>query len=224
MKQKRKYGCIALVMIAAMLIMTEAGGKKIQDDTLSGVMIVIDSGHGGKDNGAMANEANEDEINLLIAKKVRKALREKGAGVVMTRTGDYDLASESATSRKKEDMRKRVEMINQNRIDLFISIHLNAYPSADVHGVQIFYQKGNTDGELLASYIAEEMVSVSDHVMHNKAGDYYILNETGPTGLLIECGFLSNPQEQKLLQEEDYQLELAQAIVSGIEAYFVALQ
>ena len=68
------------------------------------------------------------------------------------------------------------------------------------------------------------MDSVSDHVMHNKAGDYYILNETRPTGLLIECGFLSNPQEQKLLQEEDYQLELAQAIVSGIEAYFVALQ
>ena len=96
---------------------------------LDGVEIVLDPGHGGKDDGARSNEAKEQEINLKIAQKLKKLLEEGGAHVTMTRDGAYDLASEGASNRKREDMKKRIELINQDKTDLFMSIHLNSYPT-----------------------------------------------------------------------------------------------
>ena len=92
----------------------------------------------GKDDGARSNEAKEQEINLKIAQKLKKLLEEGGAHVTMTRDGAYDLASEGASNRKREDMKKRIELINQDKTDLFISIHLNSYPNTSVKGAQAF--------------------------------------------------------------------------------------
>lgn len=224
MKKKWNYINVSVVVIFLAFMVVKANSKAdVSNNTLSGIHIVVDSGHGGKDNGAMANDLKEDDINLSIAKKLRKELISKGATVTMTRTGDYDLASDGAISHKKEDMKKRVEIMNQNKTDLFISIHLNSYPSANVHGLQIFYQKGNDEGALLAKHIVEEMDGIVEHVMHNKEGDYYILNESNKLGLLIECGFISNPHERSLLKTHNYQENLVRAMRKGIEDYFYML-
>ena len=138
----------------------------------------------------------------------------------MYKRQDYDLASDTAIHRKKEDMRNRIKRINQSETDVFLSIHLNAYTSAQVHGVQVFYQKQNADSETLATIISKQMEEISTHVMKVKIGDYYILNETKPIGVLIECGFLSNPTDRKQLIDETYQQKIAIQITAALENYF----
>lgn len=191
---------------------------------LNGVCIVVDAGHGGKDDGASNSKVVEDEINLSIAIKLKNLLENAGAEVLMTRDGDYDLAQEGAASRKKSDMKKRVELMNQEKVDLFVSIHLNSYPNTSVKGGQTFYQKENKAQEMFAKHMQEYLKKATHSKMTSKTGDYYILNETKKTGTLIECGFLSNYEECRMLQEETYQQEIAQELFYGISDYFINIQ
>lgn len=190
---------------------------------LSGVRIVLDPGHGGKDDGARADEAKEQTINLEIAKLTKAMLEEAGASVTLTRDGAYDLASDGVSNRKRDDMKKRVNMINDKQIDLFISIHLNAYPSPAVRGTQVFFRKGDQGGEKLAKMIQNHFQEITKAKMVPKAGDYYILNETDKLGVLVECGFLSNPIDRKSLLQKDYQKKVANVLYVSIREYFQIL-
>ena len=139
--------------------------------------------------------------------------------MTMTRDGSYDLASEGAMNRKREDMKKRVAMINEEPSDLFISIHLNAYPNVAIHGGQVFYQKQSDTSKNFADMIQKRMNVLNQTDKHTKPGDYYILNETKPMGVLVECGFLSNAEDEALLLNNDYRDKIAAAIADGALRY-----
>lgn len=181
-----------------------------------GVVVVLDSGHGGKDDGARNDGVKEQDLNLEITLKLKEQLEGLGMKVILTREDGNDLASASATNRKKEDMLNRVNIINQKRVDFFISIHMNAYADSSVKGSQIFYDKGDEDSHLFASKIQERIVKVSNSKMEVKTGDYYILKNSNKIGILLECGFISNAEDRKNLSDSAYQEELCKAIKQGM--------
>lgn len=187
---------------------------------LDGVEVVLDPGHGGKDDGARSNEAKEQDINLKIARKLKKLLEQSGVHVIMTRDGAYDLASEHAINRKKEDMKKRIEIINHEKTDLFISIHLNAYPNTSVKGAQAFYSSKNEVSKVFADIIQKHLKSLTNTKLTSKPGDYYILNHADKIGSLVECGFLSNPEDRDKLIQDEYQAKIAQTLYDSILEYF----
>lgn len=190
---------------------------------LDGVVIVVDAGHGGKDEGAQKEGVKEAQINLAISKQLKSNLETKGASVILTRDGAYDLASEGASNRKKEDMKKRADIINAKQVDLFISVHLNAYPNVAIHGAQVFYQKQSDASESFANMIQKRMNELNQTDKHTKPGDYYILNETKPMGVLVECGFLSNANDRAQLSDAAYQKKIAQLLSDSVCEYLEVL-
>lgn len=190
---------------------------------LEGVVIVVDPGHGGKDEGAQKDNVKEAQINLAISQNLKKELEKQGANVILTRDGAYDLASEGARNRKKEDMKKRADIINEDRVDLFLSIHLNAYPNVAVHGGQVFYQKNDAAGKAFADIIQKRLNDFNQTDKKSKIGDYYILNETVHPGILVECGFLSNDKDRSNLSNASYQQEIAKLLCEGVCEYLEVL-
>lgn len=192
--------------------------KKIQ--RLEGIVIVLDAGHGGVDDGAQSGKIKEDAINLKITNILKKLLEEAGAKVILTRDGDYDLAQVGSAKRKKEDMKKRVAIMNQSDVDLFLSIHLNAYPNPNVQGAVTFYQKDNEVSRALATIIQNRLKTLTGSHMSMKVGDYYVLNNTTNTGALVECGFLSNEHDRSLLVQDTYQEKIAKTLYESVCEYF----
>lgn len=193
-------------------------GKAVEEyvyHPLNGVVIVIDAGHGGKDKGAQYDGVKESEVNLKIVKKCQELFENAGAKVVLTRSDEQDLADDFALNRKKSDMKKRIEIINRDQHDLFLSIHLNSYQDIDVFGAQVFY-----GDERLANAIQKKFGNSLKSEMEVKPGDFYLLNHARIPGVLIECGFLSNPKERSLLITENYQNQIAEMVFSGVLSYF----
>lgn len=223
---KKRYfrlGCLLVLIIFIGCMWMEKFSKVIAlrfFRPLDGVTIVLDAGHGGKDGGANQGDIEEDAINLAITKKLKVLLEDSGANIVMTRVEDVDLASDNADNRKKEDMRARVSYINDDKTDVFISIHLNSFLNTTVQGSQVFYKANDEQAKQFAEMIHEQMKKVTNTKMTIKEGDYYILNESKKLGVLIECGFLSNMEDRNHLVNEDYQYKLAKSIYLGIVQYF----
>lgn len=196
---------------------------------LSGWTILIDPGHGGYDGGAKARDSGvwEKVINLDVALQVEKSLTDRGASVVMTRREDADLCTEdrpAAQTKKRQDMLARVEMAVSAQVDMVLSIHMNEYRARSESGPQVFYRAGSDSGRLLAGCMQEALI---DRLQPRKkraamAGDYFILQLDVPS-VLVECGFISNPQEERLLLSKDYQAQLGEAVATGVMSY-AALQ
>lgn len=186
---------------------------------LNGRTIFIDPGHGGKDNGASFDGILEDYINLKISEYLLEELISLGVNVLISRSGDYDLASMYAKNRKKEDLNKRIAYINSSKPDLFISIHLNTFRSQEVSGAQVFYQN-NIKSKKLAKFIQERFNREINKNKIAKLGDYYILNKSLYTGVLVECGFISNEEDRKKLSSDEYQRKVANVIKQGIIDFF----
>lgn len=224
MKRKHYILCIAMlatvIASACMLSHIQSINASRTYHSLSGVSIILDPGHGGKDDGARAGNVKEQEINLKIAKKLETLLKNNGASVTLTRTGAYDLASANATNRKREDMKKRMEIINADQTDLFLSIHLNAYPNTSVKGAQAFYEKDNEVSKVFADIIQKNFKKLTGTNMTSKTGDYYILNNAKKIGSLVECGFLSNDEDRSKLVTDDYQQDIAESLCNSIVEYF----
>ncbi|MGF0033793.1 N-acetylmuramoyl-L-alanine amidase family protein [Bariatricus sp. SGI.154] len=181
--------------------------------------VVIDSGHGGNDPGKIGiNDAKEKDINLQIAQKVKTLLEEKGIKVVMTREDDSTLAKETDTNKKVQDMKARVELINNTAPDIAVSIHQNSYQDASVHGAQVFYYTHSEEGEKAATIMQKALLAVDkdNHRQAKEDNTYYLLKRTEVPTIIVECGFLSNPEEADKLVTEDYQQQIAEAIVQGI--------
>ncbi|MGA9287324.1 MAG: N-acetylmuramoyl-L-alanine amidase CwlD [Anaerobacillus sp.] len=191
---------------------------------LSGQVIVIDPGHGGPDGGAVGDNVVEKDIALTISLKLRDYLQEAGALVIMTREIDTDLASEETkglSNRKAEDLRKRVELINDPSNDLFVSIHLNAIPSSKWSGAQTFYNPVNEESQSLSRFIQAEIKRNLENTnrLAKNMDSVYLLKEADIPGSLVEVGFLSNPTERELLNTETYQNKVAASIYQGIIRY-----
>lgn len=185
--------------------------------TLSGVCILVDAGHGGYDGGARAINGGlwEKEFNLQMAQQIKIALEAQGAKVIMTRTEDKAFAD-----RKRPDLDARLQMARDGSADILISVHMNQYHDPREAGPQVFYRKNNEDSRLLAGCLQEALIHglQPSRVRSALAGDYYMLSLPIPS-VLVECGFISNPQEAKLLLDTDYQKQLAEAVVSGVTEY-----
>lgn len=226
MKLIKKYRWIWLlcimVLIAVGCLHVDAKRNEFYAP-LSGITIVLDAGHGGKDQGAQVENVKEQEINLLLTQKLKTKLEDAGAKVVLTRDGAYDLASEGASNRKKEDMKNRVAIINEEASDLFISIHLNSYPNTSIQGAHAFYKKEDEASKQFANIIQKYFNDVTKLEKDVKTGDYYILNNANKVGVLVECGFISNAQERAKLITDSYQEELAEVLYKSVLEYFDCL-
>ena len=187
---------------------------------LHGLTIAVDAGHGGYDGGAVGRVSGTPEkgINLDVAMRVQALLEEAGADVVMTRTGDYALCDENPAIRKKlQDMQRRAALITQGGADLVLSIHMNEYAGRSQSGPQVFYREGCPAGRLLAGALQRAMIDGLSPAKKREAlgGDYYILT-LGVPSVLVECGFLSNREEEAKLLTPQYRQQTAQAIVQGV--------
>ena len=194
---------------------------------ITGKKIVLDAGHGLPDEGAESkNGVTEEAINLKITKKVQNLLEQSGCSVILTRSdenGIYDLDAKTLREKKVSDIKNRVKIGNKDTSDIFVSIHLNKIPQSKYSGWQTFFKEGNIKSEELAKSIQEGLNECMKKENKREAlkikGKYIIDNVEIPT-TIVECGFLSNPEEEKLLQQDEYQNKLAWGIYNGIIDYF----
>ncbi|MCJ8015033.1 N-acetylmuramoyl-L-alanine amidase CwlD [Paenibacillus sp. KQZ6P-2] len=192
---------------------------------LSGKVIALDAGHGGPDGGAISKQGViEKDVNLAIALYLRDYLQQAGAVVYMTREGDYDLAgadTKGYSKRKTEDLKQRAKLIQDTKADLFLSIHLNSFPSSRWSGAQTFYYPNHPDNATLAELIQDEMkrnLENTDRVAKT-VDTVYLLQAIKMPAALVEVGFLSHPQESQLLRDENYQRKVAAAVYKGMLRY-----
>ncbi len=191
------------------------------ESTLFMKSIVIDPGHGGKDNGASYENVLEDEINLKISKLLFDFCIEKNLVAAITRTDDYDLAGLYAKNRKNEDLKSRVKFVNEFSPDVFISIHLNVYSrNNSVKGPMVYCRKNDDKSFLLGQCILKELNHLTSEEKPLHCGDFYLLNKTFSPGVFIECGFLSNDEERNKLLDENYQIIFVKHIIIGLIEYF----
>jgi N-acetylmuramoyl-L-alanine amidase len=193
---------------------------------LSGKVIALDAGHGGPDGGASsADGLVEKDINLGISLYLRDYLQQAGAVVVMTREVDKDLAkaeTKGYSRRKTEDLKQRVEFVTKNKSDLLISVHLNSIPSSRWTGAQTFFSTTHTDSAGLAALIQKELVKNLENTdrVAKIGSSIYLLKALNIPSALIEVGFLSNPEEARLMAQPAYQQKVAASIYQGILRYY----
>ena len=176
--------------------------------------------HGGPDSGAISSSFLEKDMNLLLSQKLASLLVEKGAFVILTRDGDYDL-SNSTMNRKRNDLYNRVKLINNSKCDMYVSMHLNASPSKKWNGIQIFYsnvlKENKVIAEVMTNTLKKNMKNIRDY---KKENGYYMYSKIKVPGVLVEAGFISNNNDNYKIRQEDYQNILLNNIVNGIEIYF----
>lgn len=209
---------LAVVAVVAGVLIADTRATQVYARTHD-FHVVIDAGHGGKDRGASSPKGiTERDINLSIAKHLAKELEALNVGVTLTRQDHNWLASPFAGNKKMDDLNKRREIIEKVAPDLVISIHLNSFPQdTTVRGLQVFYDKSSTESKKYADAVQYEINRNIPHVYRlAKTGDYYILQCTQFPSILVECGFLSNPMEERMLQTDEYQKIIAHHIGAAI--------
>ncbi len=189
--------------------------------------VILDAGHGGVDSGAVSvSGAEEKNLNLAVVKKMAVFLESAGVEVIYTRQTDEMLTSERGATRKTKDLLGRTEVANKYPDAVFVSIHMNTLPVEKYAGLQVFYTDKNDANRPLAQVMQNTVVSLLQPENNRKAknadGKIYILDRIKQPALLIECGFLSNKNEDILLQSEDYQDRLAFAISRPILDFILA--
>lgn len=231
----KKINAIFLIALIIMLLMTIYSNLTKSTETIDGsnenqvkkIKILIDPGHGGVDPGT-AGDTNKAEapINLDISTKLMKFLEGSGFEVEMTRYDDNGLYTESSKTirdKKNEDLKNRVEVINNSNADLAISIHLNSFPQKQYYGAHVFYKKNCEKSKIAAELLQDNLKDILDknnkRVPQVKKDIKILDNSTIPT-ILIECGFLSNPEEEKKLLSDEFQEKVAWAVYTGLMKLF----
>lgn len=193
-------------------------------------VIVIDAGHGGADGGVTGvnTGVTEAEINLAVARMVASELNALGYETVFTREGEgeagaFSESEEAALYNKREEMQRRRDVIVNARPLCVISIHCNNFPSPARRGAQVFYSAGSTAGKELAAVVQKGLNALNTANTGRSysalGGDYYILNCTSYPSAIVECGFLSNPEDEKLLTDDAYRRTLASVIAVSVNEY-----
>lgn len=191
---------------------------------ISGKVVVIDPGHGGIDPGSSGESGVlEKEVALSIGHYLKNYLNQAAIFTIMTRDDDRDLADqeiEDLMDRKRQDLRRRVELANSKQADVYISIHANYFPITSLSGAQTFYYDKSEQDRLLAELIQKSLVEMlGPNHRQAKVGNYQVLRDTEMPSALVEVGFLSNPDEEALLYDTVYQEKVAFAMFTGIINY-----
>ncbi|MDD2435047.1 MAG: N-acetylmuramoyl-L-alanine amidase [Bacilli bacterium] len=211
------------IMVLSLFIISICafGFVKAIEAPLMGKVIYLDPGHGGVDPGAIYKEIYESNLNLEISKKLQLELEKLGAIVYLTREGDYDLAVPNTINRKRSDLSRRGNLINKSNCDAYLSIHLNAETSSTWRGGQVFYDDVNEKNELLATilqqYFKENLYSKRKI---KKIDEMYLSRRVKVPGVLLEVGFITNPNDRYLLRQSSYQTKLAKVISKALITYF----
>ena len=216
----KKYYML-LFLILTLCSFNFVSAKRVEYNLyLFGKVIYIDPGHGGADPGTIYKDIYEKDINLEICLKLQKVLEKEGAIVYLTRYGDYDLSNNSY-ARKKSDLNNRAKIINESKADIYISIHLNSISSSTWRGAQVFYDDINEKNIEIANLFQEQLKNDLKTTRKVKEISTMLMNRkiTVP-GILIEAGFLSNPNDRYLLRQDDYQYKLCESIKQGLIKYF----
>lgn len=212
-------GCFLLVCFyylsrEAAVVTVEMNQKKV---------IVVDCGHGGSDPGMIGVDGlKEKDFNLAIGLKVKDALEKRDFQVVMTRDTDTGLYEEASKNKKAQDMQKRILLIQEVRPVLTVSIHQNSYEDSGVKGPQVFYYRDSTQGEKLAKILQEKLNEYLQVERPREAKGnttYYLLRRSPGVLNIVECGFLTNPEEAAMLSQEEYQQKVAEAVADGVAQY-----
>lgn len=212
---------LALLIVFGCAICTSAIKTSIQPKPTR--CIVIDAGHGGIDGGAIGEttDVTEAYLNLQFALKLKKLCEEYGFKVVLTRKDMKGLYSLFAKNKKKSEMQKRKEIIEKSAADLVVSIHMNSFGLSTARGAQVYYAPESESGKKLATSV---QVALHDEVEYAKLTpkeeEFYLLLCSSAPSILVECGFLSNPEEEQLLSSQDYQTKFCYALLYGILKYF----
>jgi N-acetylmuramoyl-L-alanine amidase len=192
-------------------------------------LVIIDAGHGGEDPGAVSNYSGiaEKDLNLRIALLLKNQLEQDGYEVIMTRQEDalnYEPGTTEILDKRRQDLTKRRQIIDTSGADIVVSIHLNKFDQTQYYGAQAFFPPQSPESERLAKCIQTQMKAIADptntrSALLKKERIVILKNLKVPTAL-VECGFLSNADEEARLRTVEYQEKLAQAIKAGIDNYF----
>ncbi len=224
MKQRLELIMSVVILICACILAKTSAvyvtGHQVKEPS---DCIMIDVGHGGFDSGKVGvNGELEKDINLQIALKLKKTLEDQGMSVIMTREEDKGLYDEGASNKKAQDLQRRCDLINEKKPLMTISIHQNSYTSPQIKGAQVFYYTTSAESQKLAEIIQKTLIEQVDPDNHREAkpnDSYYMLKRTSSVIVIVECGFLSNPEEAAKLADEEYQQKLVEAICQGAFQY-----
>ena len=179
--------------------------------------VLIDPGHGGEDVGAIAPVSGvyEDGLNLAVSFALQKELESRGTDVFLTRSDENSLGDT-----KELDMQERARIIGERESGVVVSIHMNSFPSdSNVWGPQVFYQEGSSSGRALAEAIQAQLNKLTGGTRKISADNLYVLRASSVPAVLVECGFLTNAEEEQKLQQTEYQKKIAKAIADGVANY-----
>lgn len=229
--KKRVYLVILAVFlsISTYIITTKKDNNIITTSSLpvTNKTIILDAGHGKPDEGAQSSSGvTEEAINLKIVQKVQNLLEQSGSTVILTRSdenGIYNIDSKSIRNKKVSDIKNRVKIGNESSADIFVSIHLNKIPQSQYSGWQTFFKQGNEQSKSLATNIQNSLnksIEKENKREPLKITGKYIIDHVEIPTVIVECGFLSNPEEEQNLQQNEYQSRLAWGIYTGIMDYF----
>ena len=218
--------CLVLIVTIVGFTSTETEDLRTNATPIVNSRIIIDAGHGLPDQGTQsASGTTEQELNLAITLKLQQLLEQSGANVILTRSDDngiYEVDKNSIRSKKISDMKNRVYIGNNSDADIYISIHMNYYIDSQYSGWQTFYQSKNEDSKRLATIIQQ---SLNDNIGQNKRNPMaikgaYIMDKLEIPTVIVECGFLSNKNDEEKLKTDEYQSKLAWGIYVGLQKYF----
>ncbi|MGI6010756.1 MAG: N-acetylmuramoyl-L-alanine amidase [Ruminococcus sp.] len=222
-KKKAAEIVLGCLLLFGVYLLSQEGARLVSQTAVEEQTVVVDAGHGGRDPGKVgAGDVLEKEINLEIALKLKERLEKRGIQVIMTRTEDVMLCEEDSSNKKAQDLKNRCGIIDESGADCAVSIHQNSYSDESVKGPQVFYYQNSDSGRELAETLQEALVSrLAPESSREARGNetYYMLRKTKTPVVIVECGFLSNPEEAGRLCEEKYQEQIADAVCEGVAAY-----
>lgn len=220
----KRAGLSTISFILSLLLLLCSGGFCYGQTIDVLQTVVIDAGHGGIDGGTVGvtTGVKEADLNLAIAQKLQARLERAGYRVVMTRSDENGLYGDTSPGYKRRDMQERKRIIEQAAPQLVISIHLNRYAGRGRSGAQVFYCKEREDSALAARCLQRQFnENLNRRPLEALAGDFFMVHCTPYTSVIAECGFLSNPEEERLLQTQEYQEKLAELLWKGAIAFFM---
>lgn len=212
------------VIVASCFLYNNNNIANVFVDDIDSPTVIVDAGHGGEDGGTCsADGVLEKDINLSVSLYLYELLKCSGYNVIMTRTDDEQIGDNTLSTirqRKISDVRKRLEMTKTYPDSLFVSIHQNYYSSSRYSGAQVFYSSKSPDSRLLADSIQNSIVGLlqngNDRKIKEIGTNVYLLYNCENPAVMVECGFLSNSEEAKLLTTDDYQKKVAFSVACGI--------
>lgn len=221
--KKRKILYVLAIFVAIFIAFATGFAVKFASTPKPTYTIVIDAGHGGQDGGAVGKQTGitESALNLEYSLYLKELFEQFGFKVVLTRSDMGGLYSPFASNKKRDEMEKRRRIIEKERPDFVLSIHMNSYPMQSCRGAQVFYGTENSTGQNLAQKVQASLNTNIEYAKKMaKEGDYYIINAVDVPSILIECGFLSNIEEEIILQQKTYIHDFCYSVVCGVLQYY----